>query len=113
MSYEFLLQVYMEPLEDEDLLFILSSLHPELPSDLVNRMVQFNTILSKECGIKWALRGAPWEINLRDLMKWCDVMKKYSKTRTYDPGRFVALLYANRMRTMDDKQKVCFSKIIK
>lgn len=97
----------MEPLDDDDILFIVVSSYPEMSSDLIHRMVRFNSVLTKECGVKWALRGAPWEMNLRDMMRWCQVMAKYSKQGDYDPGRFVALIYADRMRTTSDKQKVC------
>lgn len=96
----------MEPLDDEDISFIIQSLHSEMPLDIVNLMVKFNSRLIKECGVTWGRRGAPWEMNLRDLMRWCQVMKKYSENGTYDPGRFVSLIYAERMRTLEDKQKV-------
>lgn len=96
----------MEPLNDEDILFILTSLHPEIPSQLLERMVRFNYALTKDCGITWGLRGAPWEMNLRDLLRWCQVMKKYSKNGSFESGRFVSLIYADRMRTVLDKEKV-------
>ncbi|XP_065212438.1 midasin [Planococcus citri] len=99
-------QVYMETLDDEDISFIVQSLHPLVPSDIVQLMTNFNGRLSKECGVKWGLRGAPWEMNLRDLMRWCQVMEKYSKNNGYDPGRFISLIYADRMRTVEDKQQV-------
>lgn len=102
----------MEPLNDDDILFIIRSLHPEMSTDLINCIVQFSSTLKKECGIKWALTGAPWEINLRDVMRWCEVMVKYRKQGLYDPGRFVSLIYADRMRTECDKQKVCNTTIL-
>lgn len=97
----------METLDDEDISFIVQSLHPRLPSNIVQLMVDFNSRLVKECGVKWGLRGAPWEMNLRDLMRWCQVMEKYTENGEYDPGRFVSLIYADRMRTFEDKHKVC------
>ncbi len=102
----FSLQVYIEPPQDEDYLFILRTLYPRFPSDLIQKMVHFSSVLSKECGIKWGVRGAPWEINLRDLIRWCCVMQKYHENERFHPGRFVALIYANRMRTADDREKV-------
>lgn len=98
----------MEALNDGDISFIITSLHPNIPSDIVQSMVEFNARLAKECGVKWGLRGAPWEMNLRDLMRWCQVMEKYSENGTYNPGRFVSLIYAERMRTSEDKQKVSY-----
>lgn len=64
-------------------------------------MVHFNERLSKECGRDWANRGAPWEMNLRDLTRWAEAMKD-----SLQPGKFVSIIYADRMRTVQDKQKV-------
>ena len=99
----------MEPLDDGDILFILTSLHAGIPAQLMERMVRFNYTLTKDCGVTWGLRGAPWEMNLRDLLRWCQMMKRYSKHGSFEPGRFVSLIYADRMRTVPDKEKVRFN----
>lgn len=106
VTERFLLQVYVDALNDEDVAFILESLHNDVPSNLIEKMVRFNAILAKESGVKWGTKGAPWEMNLRDLMRWSHVMKRYCRDGMYEPGRFVGLVYANRMRTTEDTQKV-------
>lgn len=98
-------QVYMEPLTAKDLTFILSSLFPSLHTSLVEGMVRFSQRLAVECGHEWATRGAPWEMNLRDLTRWAEAITIPSDRA--HPERYVGVIYADRMRTAADKQKVC------
>jgi hypothetical protein len=62
----------MSGLSEADYRVILGSLYPGLESDLVNRMVDFNTALNREVvGQRlWGQAGAPWEFNLRDLLRF-------------------------------------------
>ncbi|KAJ8315790.1 LOW QUALITY PROTEIN: hypothetical protein KUTeg_007940 [Tegillarca granosa] len=59
--------------------------------------------------VLWGQRGSPWEFNLRDLFRWCDLLienQKLKKSLTdLNPGEFVGLVYRDRMRTLTDKQK--------
>ena len=57
-----------------------------------------------ECA--WGQRGAPWEFNLRDVFRWCDLMVANQAPGCYDPGQWVHQLYADRMRTSDDKRNI-------
>ncbi|XP_066999962.2 midasin [Anabrus simplex] len=123
-------QVYIDALSDADLELILMSLYPTLAHDLVVRMVQFNSRLAREIGeLKlWGHRGSPWELNLRDLCRWCQALTEDKGIRdfgsddledidmtnetgtgnetTLNPGRYVGLVYVDRMRTLQDKEKV-------
>ena len=56
-----------------------------------------------EC--QWGQRGGPWEFNLRDLFRWCDLMV-HDQQRDWQPGQHVGLIYRERMRSQRDKQKV-------
>ncbi|XP_046665626.1 midasin-like [Homalodisca vitripennis] len=94
-------QVYMEPLTANDLEFITRSLFPTLPLELVQGMVRFTVRLAEQCGSAWGQRGAPWELNLRDLTRWAQTMGDPPH-----PDRFVGVIYADRMRTAADKQQV-------
>jgi midasin len=78
-------------------------------------MVKFNSRLVRETSELrlWGQRGAPWELNLRDLCRWCEAVmadrSKYTasdKNVTFHPGKFVDLIYVDRMRTKEDKEKV-------
>ncbi|XP_078040889.1 midasin [Augochlora pura] len=102
-------QVFVDVLELEDLSFILKAQFPKLPEDLMNKMIRFNEKLSSEAGIKWAHSGSPWEMNLRDVTRWCETtMAAFlnSSGKTFNPGKGAQLIYVDRMRTEDDKAKV-------
>lgn len=107
--------MYIDSLTEADLQFIATSLFPALPHNLISCMVKFNSRLVRETGELrlWGQKGAPWELNLRDLCRWCEaIMADRSKCTTSDknvtfhPGKFVDLIYVDRMRTKEDKEKV-------
>lgn len=93
-------------------MFILSVQFPQLPMGLINDMVRFNSKLAAEVGVVWGHTGSPWEMNLRDITRWCETTieaahnvlrddKKY-----FNLGDSMELIYVNRMRTKEDRQKV-------
>lgn len=55
---------------------------------------------------QWGQKGGPWEFNLRDLFRWCQLMLVDQAPGCYDPGQHVFLVYGERMRTREDKEKV-------
>lgn len=55
---------------------------------------------------RWGQRGSPWEFNLRDMFRWCELMQADQSPGFYNPGQHVALVYADRMRTEADKAQV-------
>lgn len=61
---------------------------------------------------RWGQKGGPWEFNLRDMFRWCELMKADQSPGFYNPGQHVALVYADRMRTETDKAQVCWKIII-
>ncbi len=61
------------------------------------------------CCIKWCLsyyvhRGAPWEFNLRDVFRWCELLS--AARLTAKPGNFVDLVYLSRMRSAEDRRRI-------
>lgn len=58
---------------------------------------------------KWGQKGGPWEFNLRDLFRWCQLMQADQSPAFYNPGQHVGLVYADRMRTEADKAQVAMS----
>lgn len=97
---------------EDDLKFILSVQFPQLPSGLINDMVQFNSKLASEAGIVWGHAGSPWEMNLRDITRWCETTIKavsnefHGNKQYFNPSDSMELIYVNRMRTNEDRQKV-------
>lgn len=55
---------------------------------------------------KWGQIGGPWEFNLRDLFRWCQLMQTDQSPGFFNPGQHVGLVYADRMRTEADKAQV-------
>ncbi|EDV22987.1 uncharacterized protein TRIADDRAFT_27999, partial [Trichoplax adhaerens] len=101
-------QVYIDPLTEQDYLFICKSTYPTLDTDLLQKMITFNSLIYKEVTIerKWGLTGNLWEFNLRDLFRWCELLYRYQEIGEVNPGRFVELIYASRMRTDGDREMI-------
>ncbi|CAH8610286.1 unnamed protein product [Schistosoma haematobium] len=101
-------QVYMKPLSKSDQEFILIQLYPDIPENYIHLMVTFNDMVNEQINIKheFGNQGGPWEFNLRDLTRWCDLLMKGKDFEGFNPGLYVHLLYTNRMRTVQDKQKM-------
>ncbi|KFP45021.1 Midasin, partial [Chlamydotis macqueenii] len=101
--------VYVDPLSAEDMEFIGNTLFPAIDKSIIAKMVAFNNkasiyfIMAEK---NWGQKGGPWEFNLRDLFRWCQLMLVDQSPGCYDPGQHVFLVYGERMRTRDDKEKV-------
>ena len=107
-------QVFIDALTDADLKFIAASQFSDMDPEIIDKMIEFNSRLSKEAGVAWGFYGAPWEMNLRDVSRWCEVTiaaaeKDESGKYICNPGNSVELIYVNRMRKKEDKDKVCIS----
>lgn len=102
-------QVYVDTLTQEDLIFILESQYPSISKDIVQRIVKFNCRVVYEISVlqSWGHKGSPWEMNLRDIQRWCDaIINDQTTNKKICPGKFVDILYVNRMRTCEDKAKI-------
>ncbi|GBP23274.1 Midasin [Eumeta japonica] len=102
-------QVYIDKLTEDDLIFITESQYPTIPKDILCKIVKFNCRVSYEITVlqSWGHRGSPWEMNLRDVQRWCDAIVQDQRSgRKLKPGKYVDILYIHRMRTMEDKQKM-------
>ncbi|XP_053447165.1 midasin isoform X2 [Nycticebus coucang] len=101
-------EVFVDPLSVTDMEFIASTLFPAIDKNIVKKMVSFNNQIDHEVTVekKWGQKGGPWEFNLRDLFRWCQLMLVDQSPGCYNPGQHVFLVYGERMRTREDKQKV-------
>ncbi|KAF5899322.1 midasin-like, partial [Clarias magur] len=101
-------QVYVDQLTCEDMQFIGNSIFPNISEQIISKMVQFSNKLVAEVTLerKWGQKGGPWEFNLRDLFRWCQLMQADQSPAFYNPGQHVGLVYADRMRTDTDKAQV-------
>ena len=105
-------RVHVEPMERSDLVHITAALYPTVPRLVIERMVHFIGSLadaSKEVGGTFARAGAPWEFNLRDLLRWCDIAGKAARVHDGDFDRAIdatfETLFSQKLRTAADRAK--------
>lgn len=72
-----LLQVYVDELVDADYISICASTYPSIPRTLLEKLVSFNKRLHEDTMLchKFAQDGSPWEFNLRDVIRSCEMIK--------------------------------------
>ncbi|XP_019393298.1 PREDICTED: midasin isoform X2 [Crocodylus porosus] len=101
-------QVYVDPLSAADMEFIGNTLFPAIDKNVIAKMVAFNNKIDQEVMVekKWGQKGGPWEFNLRDLFRWCQLMLVDQSPGCYNPAQHVFLVYGERVRTNEDKEKV-------
>ncbi|KAI4324806.1 hypothetical protein MLD38_030260 [Melastoma candidum] len=99
-------KVYVDELIEDDYLSICTSLYPSIPRSLLSKLIQFNKRLHEETMLlrNFAQDGSPWEFNLRDVIRSCEIIKDIpEKSRT---DCFLHLVYLPRMRTAIDCREV-------
>ncbi|KAG7670517.1 hypothetical protein KSW81_003079 [Nannochloris sp. 'desiccata'] len=105
-------RVHVELLQRSDLLFIAGVLYPTVPSELLQQMVEFLHILHtdpRETRVFGAV-GGPWEFNLRDLLRWCELITSSTAAATMQHAdialHYAQMLFVSRMRTPEDRAHV-------
>ncbi|KAK9894542.1 P-loop containing nucleoside triphosphate hydrolase protein [Cystobasidium minutum MCA 4210] len=103
-------QVYMDDLDEEDYFQICSQLYPALEHTTVRKMVAFVVQLSSEMtmGVGKFQSGSPWELNLRDLLRWLSMMHAHTGYERHpgQPVEYVDHLFIQRFRQPSDRQRV-------
>ncbi|KAF3702507.1 Midasin Dynein-related AAA-ATPase MDN1 MIDAS-containing protein [Channa argus] len=101
-------QVFMDQLSSKDMEFIGNSIFPNIDKKIIGKMVEFSNRLVQEVCVerRWGQKGSPWEFNLRDIFRWCQLMQADQSPGFFSPGQHVALVYGDRMRTEADKAQV-------
>ena len=102
-------KVYVDTLAQDDLRLIVKSRFPSQTA--VEAMVNFNTGISNAVaeGANFGRLGSPWEFNLRDIFRWCELFGsgKFGRDRTSeDRRRYARDLYLQRFRTAADREEV-------
>ncbi|ETN99813.1 type A von Willebrand factor domain-containing protein, partial [Reticulomyxa filosa] len=69
-------KVYLEPLQKQDLNIIAHALYPQINPDIIHSLIDWVETVHDEVMAKrtFGRNGAPWEFNLRDVFKCCDIM---------------------------------------
>ena len=71
-------------------------------------MIQFNSCVAElgcMVGSK-GLKGAPWDFNLRDLFRWCELMCSSQGLGSWDPAQYLDLIYCQRLRSDRDTARI-------
>jgi midasin len=95
-------KVFMTDLTPEDYLIAASAVHPTFPSQQLRQMVDFITRLSSLTSNGFAREGAPWEFNLRDILRWVELVESDSRTMA-SPADFADMLFIRRFRSDEDR----------
>ncbi len=102
-------KVYIDQMNENDLLFITKAIYRQINDGLIEKMIKFNTEINSETSVqrKWGHLGGPWEFNLRDIFRWCDLItSEQLNDDSVDPGLYVSIIYASRFRTAHDRDQV-------
>ncbi|KAJ0075983.1 hypothetical protein Patl1_33593 [Pistacia atlantica] len=105
-------KVYVDELVEGDYLFICSSLYPSIPRSVLSKLILFNKRLHEETMVyhNFAQDGSPWEFNLRDVIRSCQIIKDMvldlGAPAKIDTNFFLDILYIQRMRTASDRRYV-------
>ncbi|KAL1950443.1 hypothetical protein VTO73DRAFT_5567 [Trametes versicolor] len=96
-------KVYVHEMSSADLLLICRNLFPNYPPDLLEKMIAYMNILNEETMVKrsFAREGAPWEFNLRDVIRWTTLLCD-SDSPTH-PSRYLSSTILQRFRTPEDR----------
>ncbi|XP_068635226.1 midasin isoform X2 [Aristolochia californica] len=99
-------KVYVDELSEHDYLSICSSLYPSIPRSLLLKLICFNARLYEETMVlrKYGLDGSPWEFNLRDVIRSCQMIEGAPEKSKSDC--FLNTLYVQRMRSVIDRREV-------
>ncbi|KAL2899649.1 Midasin [Bienertia sinuspersici] len=99
-------KVYVDELGEHDYHFICRSRFPSIPESILTRLIVFNKKLYEETMVyhKFAQQGSPWEFNLRDIIRSCQIIQGSSENTKYDC--FLNAVYVQRMRTATDRREV-------
>mmetsp|Transcript_3338 Transcript_3338/g.6310 ORF Transcript_3338/g.6310 Transcript_3338/m.6310 type:complete len:5449 (+) Transcript_3338:384-16730(+) len=95
-------KVFVDSLSKYDYQYIVSQMYPEMEADTVKRIIEFNMAVVRDTIDlpKYGRAGAPWEFNLRDIFRLCDLCK------SGDISDHLALVYFDRLRSEEDRKKM-------
>ena len=101
-------QVWMEELGVDDMLLIINAQFGTVSNDILGRMIAFVRALQREIVSlrRFGARGSPWDFNLRDVFRWCELMVAEQQPPHWRPWQFVDSIFLQRMRSEDDRAAV-------
>ncbi|KAK9461137.1 uncharacterized protein V1516DRAFT_664297 [Lipomyces oligophaga] len=101
--------VYVDLLTPTDLKLITGQLFPTIQKETARMLVEFVSLLDHELTVKrsFGQLGAPWEFNLRDILRWFHLLVDAEK-KGFDvsPVEWLDVIVSQRMRTTEDRGQV-------
>lgn len=97
--------VYADGFTPDDLLIISNQSHPDCSIEITKSLVNCVTGTSHllQTHFRSGMRGGPWEINLRDLLRWGDLLtSRDSIVRAGSAADYQDFLFLQRFRTSED-----------
>ncbi|RCI15357.1 hypothetical protein L249_6503 [Ophiocordyceps polyrhachis-furcata BCC 54312] len=101
--------VYADVLQDEDLKLIASHNFPDLSPETAGLVIDFIFQLDYKLSVEksFGLQGGPWEFNLRDVLRWLDLLNSRDPLlRTARVDDFLQIIVRQRFRTQEDRDEV-------
>ncbi|EEC43465.1 predicted protein, partial [Phaeodactylum tricornutum CCAP 1055/1] len=101
-------KVFVDSLTDDDLRVILTAKFPSLDEKLIDRVIAFNSRIN--CDVVqdrlYGQSGAPWEFNLRDVFRWCELLRfdLFGQISISLPLVLARDLYFQRFRAQHDRE---------
>lgn len=111
-------RVHVDLLQTDDFLFVTEALYPQIPRSCHENMVAFVQRLHSDVHVShiFGNLGGPWEFNLRDLLRWCELSIRdncLAAVQSYGESEedrwhasilhFVPMLFVERLRTAADR----------
>jgi midasin len=99
--------VYLNELNYQDLLLVCKDIYGTvIPENLLESMITFNECLRRETAenMSFGWLGSPWEFNLRDVMRWADLICKEADISQKSAFKFFQMLYLHRFRSAEDRK---------
>jgi midasin len=104
--------VYADVFRNDDLILICRHNFPKMNQEVMSSAINFVYALEQEVVYKhkFGAQGAPWEFNLRDILRWLQLLTSSAPIlSSRSPADFLNLIFRQRFRTLKDRQE--FDKI--
>ncbi|KAF4587825.1 Midasin [Ophiocordyceps camponoti-floridani] len=99
--------VYADVFQDEDLKLIAAHNFPGVNAEDAGLIIDFISQLDHKLSVERAfgLHGGPWEFNLRDVLRWLDLLD-CNRSREVGVDDFLQIIVGQRFRTQEDRDEV-------
>ncbi|PFH60869.1 hypothetical protein XA68_10182 [Ophiocordyceps unilateralis] len=101
--------VYADVFQDDDLKLITAHNFPDVSPETAGLVIDFISQLEHKVSVEKAfgLQGGPWEFNLRDVLRWLDLLNsKDPLLQTARVDDFLQIIVRQRFRTQEDRDQV-------